>query len=152
MPLILNVEAAGVGYLHDAEEWIAGTVETIEQAEGRFGGQLKWIINLDGDDPNDDGTLRGVWAFTGDRCVPRSKLHGWLKALGFDLDGDTVDLDPLIGARVDVFYERYTGTSAEGQPVEKEKVVKVRASKTPAPKTTKPAARRVVADDDDAPF
>ena len=152
MPITLTVEAAGAGWLHDAEEWLPGTIDTIEEAEGRFGKQLKWVINLDGDDPNDDGTLRGVWAYSGARCVPRSKLHGWLKALGLDLDGDEVELGPLLGSRVDVFYERYTGTSLEGQPVEKERIVKMRASKTPAPTTTKPAARRVVADDDDAPF
>ena len=140
MPLELTVKAAGDGYLHDAEEWLPGFVAAIDEQDGTYGPQLKWVLHLDGDDTTDDGSPREVWAFSSTTLSPKSKLYGWLKALGYDLEvGGVVDLEPLIGSRVDVFFERYAGTSPEGQPVDKEKVVKLRTSKTAAPtKSTAP--------------
>ena len=125
----LTVTEAGEGFLHEPEEWLPGTVVAIEETEaGMYGPGLKWIIALDEDDDRD------TWAFCSQNLSPKSKLYGWLKAMGANLEsGATVDLEDYIGHRVDVFFERYDSTR-DGEAVEKEKVTKIRASKTKAPK------------------
>lgn len=144
MPLELAVTTGGDGYLHEPEEWTAGTVRTIEETDGHYGPGLKWIIQLDQDEPDNE-----TWAFCSQNLSPRSKLYGWLKALGADLDsGAVIDLEDYIGARVDVFFERYE-TNVDNTTVEKEKVTKLRASKTKAPTRKKTA---VDYDDDTQPF
>lgn len=146
MPLELTVTAGSDAFLHEPDEWLPGQVVNIQEAEDRgFGPGLKWIIELDEDEAGDE-----TWAFCSQSLSPRSKLYGWLKALGADLDnGAVVDLEQYVGKRVDVMFERYQGTAADGSDVEKEKVVKIRASKTKAPKKTQPKANFP---DDEAPF
>ena len=141
----LTVTEAGEGFLHEPEEWIPGTVLAIEETEaGMYGPGLKWVIALDEDDDRD------TWAFCSQKLSPKSKLYGWLKALGADLDaGSTVDLEDYVQARVDVFFERYEAADPTGETVDKEKVVKIRASKTKAPAK---ARTKTVADLDDEPF
>lgn len=147
MPLVLNVTESGGYELHDADEWYDGTITRYEEiTQGQWGPGLKWIIVLDGEETADDGYPRETWAFTSQTLSPRSKLYGWAKALGWDPETGTLDPETLLG-RCQVMFEHYAGYDPDGNPLEKEKVVKIRAGKGEAkPVKTKPA------EPDDAPF
>lgn len=166
---------------HEAEEWLPGKIIDIEETEGgKYGPGLKLVLVLDDDEPNEDGTDREVWAYTSQTLSPKSKLGRYVEAITGELPapGEVFDLDELIGKKVEVFFERYTGTNKEtGEPQEKEKVTKMRAAKkasrrraepveddeTPEPpavskrqadaaRAAKTASRRPRDDDDEAPF
>lgn len=129
--------------MHEPEEWLAGKIIDIEENEGKFGPGLKFILNLDDDEPNEDtGEMPEVWAFTSQILSPKSKLYAYVVAvLGEEAipeEGDTLDLDEMLGKKVDVFFERYQGIDKEsGKPVEKEKVTKMRAQKKAGRAVTK---------------
>lgn len=125
--------------MHEPEEWLAGKIIDIEETEpGKFGPGLKIVLVLDDDEPNDDGSDNEVWAYTSQKLSTRSKLFAYASAiLGDEMPdvGQVLDLDLLIGKKVDVFFERYTGVDREtGAPVEKEKVTRMRARKARATK------------------
>jgi hypothetical protein len=72
-----------------------------------------------------------------------------LKGFGITPEpGEHVDLEDLVGKRVEVMFEEYAGTDNDGNPVTKEKVVKIRASKS----TPKKAVAAPVEEDLEAPF
>lgn len=155
MPLITAKEAGGF-FLHDEDEWIDGTIATIEETDGQWGPGLKWVIHLDDDtDPINDEP-RETWAFSSQNLNPRSKLHAWLKGIDPDAipnPGDTIDTNDLVGRRIQVMFERYDGTDRDGQPQEKEKVVKIRKGKAPAKRAAaKPKAKVDDYGPDEAPF
>lgn len=147
MPLTLTATEAGGFDLHDADEWYPGNIYNIEETDGQWGPGLKWVIHLDGD-TFDDGTQRETWAFCSQKLSPRSKLGKWLKALNDRTvdPGDIVDLTEYVGNRCQVMFERYDGFDADGNPVEKEKVTKLRKGTGKAPGKVRTAV------DDEAPF
>lgn len=143
LPEITYTESAGYD-LHD-EDWFPAVIQTIEVADGMFGPQLKWIINIDGE-LNDDGTAQDTWAFCSQKLTPRSKLYAW--ASGILGKGNVPErLNPaiFIGQHVDVFFERYMGDTPDGTKVEKERVSKIRASRTGSAKTAQPTATPIAA-------
>jgi hypothetical protein len=151
MPLTITATEAGGFDLHEADEWYDGMVVAIEETEGQWGPGLKWIIELDGE-VNDDNTPRETWAFCSQKLSPRSKLYQWLKGLNpaaIPEAGGTVDLEEFIGSRVQVMFERYDGFDQDGNSLEKEKVVKLRAGKPAEKKRVgKPAAAPVEDDEE----
>lgn len=155
MPLTIQASEAGGFDLHEADEWYDGTLVAIEETDGQWGPGLKWIIELDDDEPADNGDPRETWAFCSQKLSPKSKLYGWLKGLdpsSIPEAGDTVDLEEFIGSRVQVMFEKYDDYDSDGNPMEKEKVVKVRKGKGKAKKRVgKPAAEQDDAPDED-PF
>lgn len=142
MPLTITATESAGFELHDADEWYDGDLIAIEETEGQWGPGLKWIIELDGE-THDDGNPRETWAFCSQKLSPRSKLYAWLKGLdpsAIPEAGGTVDLEQFIGGRVQVMFERYDGYDPDGNPLEKEKVVKLRAGKKQEPhRVGKPA-------------
>lgn len=153
MPLTITATEAGGFDLHEADEWYDGMVVAIEETEGQWGPGLKWIIELDGE-VHDDGNPRETWAFCSQKLSPRSKLYRWLKGLDpstIPEAGETVDLEQFIGARAQVMFERFDGFDPDGNSLEKEKVVKMRAGKEKQTRRVgKPSTKTV--EDDDAPF
>lgn len=120
--------------LHEEDEWYAGDLVDMEETSSQWGDGLKWIIELDDDEPDDDGNPRETWAYCSQVLSPRSKLWGWVKAIDASLlpeeDGDVLDLELILGGRVEVMFERYDDMDDAGEKIEKEKVVKIRAEKT----------------------
>lgn len=152
MPTVTATESGGFD-LHEPDEWHDGTVTGIEESnDGQWGPGLKWLIVLDDDEPHDDGAPWETWAFCSQKLSPRSKLYGWLKGIDPSLipePGGTVDLDDLVGTRIQVMFERVNGHDPDGNPQEKEKVTKIRAGK----KADKKKAAESKTDDDlEAPF
>ena len=152
MPLTLTVSESGGFELHEEDEWFDGQITTIEETQdGQWGPGLKWIIELDGDTYTlDDGSevQRETWAFCSQKLSKRSKLYGWARGLGWDPDEETIDLEDYVDTRCQVMFERFDGFDKEGNPVEKEKVTKLRKGKGKAP-----AAKKLKAvEDDEAPF
>jgi len=76
------------------------TVAAIEEAEGTFGPQLRWTLNLgeveDVDGNTEDRTLVG---YTGQVLSNKAKLWGWVQATGLD-PADGLNSDDLVGRRV----------------------------------------------------
>lgn len=152
MPLTITATESGSFELHPVDEWMDGLIVAIEETEGQWGPGLKWIIELDGDEPADDGSMPEVWAFCSQKLSPRSKLYGWLKGLdpsSIPEAGAAVDLEQFIGARAQVMFERYEGSDPDGNALEKEKVIKLRAGKPAEKKRVGKPAKDA---DDDAPF
>ena len=148
MPTELTVTTAGDSFLHEADEWLDATIIDITADEGMYGPQLKWILHVDGDD-----TDRETWAYCSQNLSSKSKLYSWLNAGFYNLEvGATIIIEDLIGDRCQVMFERYEGTDPQGNALEKEKVVKIRAPKSGREKKaiTKPAVQDVPADQ--APF
>jgi len=145
MPLTVTLKESAGFDLHEPDEWYAGYLAGIEETgDNGFGPGLKWIISLEGEDD------REPWAFCSQKFSTRSRLYGWVHAIDASIipeAGGTLDLEDLIGRPVDVMFEQYQGTTSEGQAITKEKVVKIRASKSlkanakakPKPPTAKPA-------------
>lgn len=141
MPIPITATQAS-SFLHDAGEWYPGTINTIEEIDGEYGPGLKWILELDDDEPYDDGTQPQTWAFSSQTYSTRSKLYKWLSGFNLNIDvGDSFDIETIVGRRVDVMFERTEGFDRDGRPTEKEKVVNIRASKVAAAPT-----------DDQSPF
>lgn len=144
MSLQVTLSESGGFDLHEPEEWLDGLIVAIEETEGTFGPGLKWIIELDDDEPADNGEARETWAFCSQKFSPRSKLYSWIKAIDPALipePGDVLDLEDIIGQRVQVMFERYQG-DIDGEPVEKEKVAKIRAAKKSKTKKTAEKVRK----------
>jgi hypothetical protein len=114
---------------HEPDEWYDGTIVEIMDTEGQFGPQFKWIIELDDDEPLDDGSARESWAYCSQKLTPRSKLYGWATALGWDPDSGTLDVDKIEGRRCSVMFESYKGTDSDGNVVDREKIVKIRKAR-----------------------
>jgi hypothetical protein len=151
MPLTLTVSESGGYELHDADEWLDGTITRIEETtEGQWGPGLKFIIVLDGEEAADDGYPRETWAFASQKLSPRSKLYQWAKGLGWNPDDGTLDLEEYIDARCQVMFEHYNGTDPDGNPIDKEKVVKLRKGKGKAKKAAK--KQKPAEEYDDSPF
>lgn len=157
MPLTLTMQESGGFELHEADEWHDGLLVAIEETEGQWGPGLKWIIELDDDEPAENGDPRETWAFCSQKLSPRSKLYGWVKAIDESLipdSGGVLDLEELIGTRVQVMFEHYQG-DIDGEPVDKEKVVKIRGAKKKAAAKKRPTNRRQKTEHDepeDEPF
>lgn len=154
MPLTVKLRENAGFELHDEEEWLDGLLVAIEETDGNFGPGFKWIIELDDDEPNEAGEARETWAFCSAKFSPRSKLYGWVKAIDPgsipDTDG-TLDLEDFIGRRVQVMFERYRDVDEiSGDPIDKEKVVKIRAAKA-AEKPKRATRTRRARDEDDEP-
>lgn len=156
MPLTIEMTAGGGFDLHEEAEWLDGLLVAIEETDGHYGPGLKWIIELDDDEPADNGDPRETWAFCSQKLSPRSKLYAWAKAIdpsSLPEAGGVLDLEDFIGRRVQVMFERYMG-DVDGEPVEKEKVVKIRAAKKEAAKKRPTNTRTKRRDDEpeDEPF
>lgn len=149
----LTVKAAADFELHEAEEWLPGRIVDITVTDDTgFGEGLKYIIVLDDDEPNEDGSDREVWAFSSQKVSRKSKLGGWAKAILLDEypeEGDTLDLNLLLQVPIEVMFEQFEGQDSDGNKVDKEKVVKMRARKKAAPKSRGKAAPVAKDDDDD---
>jgi hypothetical protein len=76
------------------------TVAAIEEAEGNFGSQLRWTLNLgvveDVDGGEEERTLVG---YTGQVLSSKAKLWTWVQATGLD-PADGLNSDDLVGRRV----------------------------------------------------
>lgn len=147
----LTVKAAADFELHDAEEWLPGRITDITTTDDTgFGEGLKYILVLDDDDENDDGSDREIWAFSSQKVSRKSKLGGWAKAILVDEypeEGDTLDLNTLLQVPIEVMFEQFKGQDSDGNEVTKEKVVKMRAKKAKA--KAKAKAKPVEPEDDD---
>lgn len=147
MPLTLPISQSAGFDLHEPDEWYDGHIDSIQETpEGQYGPGLKFIFILNDEDD------RETWGYTSQKLSPKSRLFAWLNGLGVNLEGDTVDLNTVVGSTCQVMFERYMGSSPEGQPVEKEKVIKVRAPKGGTKKTATRPKPAPVADALDAPF
>tara|TARA_R110000787_G_scaffold117171_10_gene227734 strand:+ start:2668 stop:3108 length:441 start_codon:yes stop_codon:yes gene_type:complete len=142
---ILDVSESSGFELHEADEWYDGHINSIEAGEGTFGPDLKFIIILKGE------IDREVWAFSSQKLSPKSKLYGWAKALGYPMD-TPLNLQNLVGDKVQIMFERYMATDQEGNPLEKEKVVKIREPKGGGGKAEIISATANPSADMDAPF
>lgn len=156
MPLTIEMKESGGFDLHEADEWFDGLLVAIEETDGNWGPGLKWIIELDDDDPADNGDPRETWAFCSQKLSPRSKLYSWAKAIdpaSIPEAGGILDLEDFIGTRVQVMFERYL-SDIDGDSVEKEKVVKIRAAKKQPAKRPANTRTRKARDDEpeDEPF
>lgn len=147
----LTVKAFADFELHEAEEWLAGRIVDITETDDTgFGVGLKYILVLDDDEPNDDGSDREVWAFSSQKVSRKSKLGKWAAAVLLDEypeEGDALDLNILLQVPLEVMFEQFEGQDSDGNKVTKEKVIKMRAKKKAAPKGRAKAA--VVEDDDE---
>jgi hypothetical protein len=147
MPLTITATESGGFANHEEGDWYPGQLTRIEETDSDWGPGLKWVVTIDGE-VADNGETIETWAYCSQKLSPRSKLYAWLKGFGITPEpGEHVDLEDLVGKRVEVMFEEYAGTDNDGNPVTKEKVVKIRASKT-APVKAVPAP----VDDDEAPF
>ena len=118
MPVLEKSE----GFLHEEGVFLPAIITGIEEDEGRFGPQLKFFIDVEGDDDDQE-----VWAFTSTTYSDKSKLGEWTLAILGEMP-EPLDTDDLIDRPVQVMFERYTRIDEiTGQPREKEKVVKIRA-------------------------
>lgn len=150
MPLQVQYSESAGFDLHEADEWYDGLVVAIEETDGVWGPGLKWIIELDDDEPADNGDPRETWAFCSQKLSPRSKLYAWIKAIdqtAIPEPGGVLDLEQFVGARVQAMFEHYMG-DIDGNEVEKEKVVKLRAAKAAK---ARPKNRRQKQNRDDDP-
>ena len=155
MPLpTLTVSESGGFDLHEEDEWFDGTITNIEETtDGQWGPGLKFIIELDGDTYTLDSgeeVQRETWAFCSQKLSKRSKLYGWAKGLGWDPADETISLEDYVNVRCQVMFERFDGFDRDGNPQEKEKVVKIRAGKGKAP--AKPLKAVKDEEYDDSPF
>ena len=120
------------GYtLHEHEEWLPGTLVGFEDdGEGMYGPSMKWKFILDEDIQNGEG--RESWAWSAQKVTDGNRTGKWIRAINpgvFPSLGQPVDLTPLVNARVDVMFEpKVNNDGSDG-----ERIVKVRASKVPAP-------------------
>lgn len=142
MPLSFDVTESKGFALHDADEWYPGILVDIEdEPDGPYGASVKFVIELDDDEPDKDGNPRSVWAYASQSATTKSKLYGWYVAItGKELEiGETLDLRRLLPkpkgtasapVPVDVMFAHYKKADPEtGDPVKKEKVVKIRGRK-----------------------
>lgn len=133
MPLSFDVTESKGFALHEADEWYPGTIVDIEdEPEGPFGASVKFILELDDDEPDKDGNPRQVWAYASQSATTKSKLYLWYVAItGKELGiGETLDLTNVLNAKVDVMFAHYKKPDPEtGEPVKREKVVKIRGRK-----------------------
>lgn len=125
MPLEVTMAESSDSYLHEPDEWIPGQIVDIQAApDTGFGPGFKWVIELDDAEEGDFDQ----WAFCSQTLSLRSKLYGWLTALGVNPQvGEKVDLAQLVGRDIEVMFERF-----EKDGVTKEKVVKIRQQKSQA--------------------
>jgi hypothetical protein len=133
LPTIAVSESTGFE-LHESDEWLNGHINSIEaNDDGLYGPDLKFVILLEGE------LDRDVWAFSSQKLSPKSKLYGWAKALGYPMDSP-LNVGDLVGDKCQIMFERYMSTDPEGNPLEKEKVVKIREPKGGGGKATLVAA------------
>jgi hypothetical protein len=129
MPITVTLKESAGFDLHEPDEWYPGHIVGIEETgDNGFGPGLKWLINLEVDDED-----RETWAFCSQKFSPKSRLYAWVSGIDSTVipqPGGVLDLESLIGRTVDVMFEHYQGTTPEGQAVTKEKVVKLRSSKS----------------------
>lgn len=132
----LTFREGGSFVYHDELEPYPAVIGDIKAEDGKYGPSLKFVLYLDGE-INDDGTQRDTWAYTTQVFSRNSRLYRWASnIMGKDNIPEVFNPGTLIGQRVDVYFERYQGTDPDGNPVEKEKVVNLRKSKTPTQSAT----------------
>lgn len=141
--IVTRTESA---HFHEADEWYSGELVRVESGDDYgYGPTVKFIIALDDEESE-------TWAMASETLSPRSKLWGWVKAIDAsklpDVNG-TLNLGELCPARVDVMFEH----ARRDDGTERERVVKIRASKTKAPtvKERQKATPRATAPDEE-PF
>ena len=118
MPII----EPSASFLHDPDVDHFGTIMDIEEVEGKFGNQLKFIIELE-DDLNADGEQQETWAYTSTNYSARSKLGGFAESLLGERP-EPLDTDVFLGMNVEVVFEQYEAKDAiSNKTVTKEKVV-----------------------------
>lgn len=116
---LLNQTVGDSSYeLHEEYVPYPGTLVRIEPAEGKFGGQLKWITVLDADKGRgEDGADRETWAFSGEKITTHEKNKGrkYFEGItGTKVEkGQAIDLRALFGTRVQVLFEHYDGTDGK---------------------------------------
>lgn len=150
----LTVNEAVQYELHEADEWLPGRIVDIEETESDWGSGLKWIIVLDDDEPNPDGSDRETWAFSSQKVSPKSKTYKWAAAILGEMPeaGDELDLNLLLQKPIEVFFEQVESDEIDrstGKAIVKEKVEKIRAAKkavTRVPAKASPPPRRPVRD------
>lgn len=127
MSLEIMYEEGG-DFLHEADEWLPGTLTGLEADEGQFGPSIKWIFILDEDIQGGQG--RETWAWTAQKVTTKNKTGRWVSAIEPSMSvGQVVDLNKLVDRRVDIMFEK----SVKADGTAGEKVAKVRASKVAAP-------------------
>ena len=118
MPVIEKSE----GFLHEEGVYLPAIITSIEEAEGKFGDQFKFIIAVEGDDEDNE-----TWAFCSQTYSDGSKLGGWTLAILGEMP-EPLDTDDLLDRPVQVMFERTTRINPKtGSTEEREKVVKIRA-------------------------
>lgn len=148
----LKLKMTESGPTHEADEWYSGMLTRVEEGDDYgYGPTVRLIIELDDEQSE-------TWAMASQTLSPRSKLYSWVKGIDPGLlpePGGILDLSDLEDRRVDVMFE----TTQKDDGTERERVVKIRASKSKPPvkvmqKRAATAKRAVAASDDeeDAPF
>lgn len=141
----LKIKMTESGPTHETDEWYSGTMTRVEEGDDYgYGPTIRLIIELD--DENSE-----TWAMASQTLSPRSKLFSWVKGIDPNLlpePGGVLDLAQLEGRRVDVMFE----TSQKEDGTERERVVKIRASKTKAPVKVMQKQTAATESDDDSPF
>ena len=115
------------GFLHEEGVALSAVIVDIIEDDGKFGPQLKFIIEVDGDGVDDDGEPKNVWAFTSQNYSNKSKLGLWAAQILGSMP-EELDTDDLVGRNVNITFERYVRIDDSGQPQEKEKVVNITAA------------------------
>jgi len=121
------------------------TIQSLEEAEGKFGPQFRWMFDLgrivDVDEVEDEKLLVG---YTGQELGSKSKLWAWVAATGLD-PAEGIDTEDLIGRRVvlDVTIEPRKDGLGEYNAIHGLRRPKAKPAK---------AGAKPVEDDDDGPF
>ena len=88
-------------WFHEPQEWLAGTVETVELTDhDKFGPGFRFIFHIDGDDLGD-----GVWYTTGRTKSNKNKLGRLGTAIFGTLDAVPGDVREFIGLGIYVMFE-----------------------------------------------
>lgn len=87
-------------FSRDHYSWYEGEYTGHSFEEGKFGPQIKWTVQFDGED-------RETWVFTGTKLTPRTKFGKLVKGWGGvdpqpGVEFDTEDIEP--GIRVKLMY------------------------------------------------
>ena len=119
MPVIEKTEGFT---LHEEDVFLPAIIHRIDEDEGQFGPQFKFIIAVEGDDEDNE-----VWAYTSATYSNGSKLGIWTAAILGSMP-ESLDTDDLVDVPVQVMFEQYDRTNTKsGLKETREKVVKIRA-------------------------
>lgn len=103
---------------HEELRWYPGTIVDVQDDDFGYGPTVIFVIELDEDEPDDQGNPRQQKAMASDKLTPNAKLTRWVKGIfGEDIINGPIDLDLATAMRVEVMFEY--GENTNGDPSEK---------------------------------